>query len=103
MPLMDRATVEAYEAIHQHPANRLLYAFGTPIILGSLVVFPVTPWVSAGLFVAGWALQFVGHAIEGTPPQFTSRPVFLLVGPLVLARRLAGWTATARARAGARG
>ncbi|MBI3769887.1 MAG: DUF962 domain-containing protein [Deltaproteobacteria bacterium] len=98
MALIDRATVEAYEAIHQHPANRLLHALGTPVILGSLVTFPVAPWMSAALFVAGWGLQFIGHAIEGTPPQFTSRPIFLLVGPLLLVRRLTDWRATEGAR-----
>lgn len=37
-------------------------------------------WCGIGLFVAGWALQFLGHAIEGKPPEFFSDWRFLLVG-----------------------
>ena len=42
-----------------------------------------------GLFVVGWILQFVGHAIEGNQPAFFKNPVYLLVGPLWLIRRAA--------------
>ena len=34
----------------------------------------------ATLFVLGWVLQFVGHAVEGKPPEFFKDPRFLLVG-----------------------
>jgi uncharacterized membrane protein YGL010W len=38
-------------------------------------------WLPAlSLFLIGWILQFVGHAIEGKPPEFFSDPHFLLVG-----------------------
>jgi uncharacterized membrane protein YGL010W len=40
---------------------------------------------SAGaLFFGGWALQFVGHALEGKKPAFVDDLVGLLVGPLFL-------------------
>ena len=35
---------------------------------------------AAGLFITGWALQIIGHAIEGKPPEFLSDWRFLLVG-----------------------
>jgi uncharacterized membrane protein YGL010W len=35
-----------------------------------------------GLFVVGWAIQFVGHAWEGRKPAFVDDLVGLLVGPL---------------------
>ena len=35
---------------------------------------------AATLFVLGWVLQFVGHAVEGKPPEFFKDPRFLLVG-----------------------
>jgi len=41
------------------------------------------------LFIAGWILQFVGHAIEGNQPAFFRNPIYLLIGPLWLARRAA--------------
>ncbi|MDB4965252.1 MAG: rane protein [Myxococcales bacterium] len=37
-----------------------------------------------GLFVAGWAIQFVGHAFEGRKPAFVDDVVGLLVGPLFI-------------------
>ncbi len=39
------------------------------------------PWVSIGLFVAAWAVQFVGHHIEGAKPSFAEDVQFLLIGP----------------------
>ena len=36
--------------------------------------------VPVALFVVGWILQFVGHAIEGKPPEFFKDARFLLVG-----------------------
>jgi uncharacterized membrane protein YGL010W len=40
------------------------------------------------MFVVGWILQFVGHAIEGNQPAFFKNPIYLLVGPLWLLRRV---------------
>jgi uncharacterized membrane protein YGL010W len=37
-----------------------------------------------GLFVAGWIIQFVGHAFEGRKPAFVDDLVGLLVGPLFI-------------------
>jgi len=37
---------------------------------------------AAALFVAGWALQFLGHRFEGTKPAFFDDVRQLLVGPL---------------------
>ena len=43
-------------------------------------------WLTAslGLFVAGWIIQFVGHAFEGRKPAFVDDLVGLLVGPLFI-------------------
>jgi uncharacterized membrane protein YGL010W len=32
------------------------------------------------MFVVGWVLQFVGHAVEGKPPEFFQDWRFLFVG-----------------------
>ncbi len=37
-----------------------------------------------GLFVLGWAIQFLGHYYEGKKPAFVDDLVGLLVGPLFL-------------------
>jgi uncharacterized membrane protein YGL010W len=42
-----------------------------------------------GLFVVGWALQFIGHVFEGRKPAFVDDLVGLLVGPLFITAKLA--------------
>jgi len=37
---------------------------------------------AAGIFVAGWALQFLGHKYEGMKPAFFDDARQLLIGPL---------------------
>jgi uncharacterized membrane protein YGL010W len=43
-------------------------------------------WLASGvgLFVVGWAVQFLGHYYEGKKPAFVDDLVGLLVGPLFL-------------------
>jgi uncharacterized membrane protein YGL010W len=45
---------------------------------------PTAAWLGwgIGLFVVGWALQFVGHWFEGRKPAFVDDLKSLLVGPL---------------------
>jgi uncharacterized membrane protein YGL010W len=84
---MPTTFIEEYKAKHRHPLNRLTHSFGIPMIVLSLpVVFFSWRWALL-LFVVGWILQFVGHAIEGNQPAFFRNPLYLLVGPLWLARR----------------
>lgn len=46
--------------------------------------FATAAWLGwgAGLFVVGWAIQFVGHAFEGRKPAFVDDLKSLMVGPL---------------------
>ncbi len=75
------------------------YVFlSVPLALGMLVVggatlaagqaltwLPFPVWQTAGaLFVASWAVQLWGHAIEGKKPSFVQDLQFLLIGPLWL-------------------
>ena len=78
--------IAQYQLSHQNKLNQLTHTFGIPMIVVSIVlgilalVWPGL-WLWAGvLFVAGWALQFLGHAIEGKPPEFLSDWRFLFVG-----------------------
>jgi uncharacterized membrane protein YGL010W len=87
--------IEEYGHSHQHPVNRLCHTFGIPMIALSLPLFVVAliPFVTsslpipsgfwkipAALFIVGWILQFVGHAVEGEPPEFFKDWRFLFVG-----------------------
>jgi uncharacterized membrane protein YGL010W len=78
--------VAQYAQSHQHPVNRLCHTVGIPLIALSVLLFFVAVFVPglwtialAG-FVVGWVLQFVGHAVEGKPPEFFKDWRFLLVG-----------------------
>jgi len=77
-----------YKAKHQHPLNRLTHSIGIPMIVISLPLFFFNWRWALALFIVGWILQFVGHAIEGNQPAFFRNPVYLLVGPLWLVRRV---------------
>ena len=56
-----------YAARHRHPVNVALHAVGLPVtFLLPFVAGPIWGWGGAGIsFVVGYALQFLGHAIEG--------------------------------------
>jgi uncharacterized membrane protein YGL010W len=78
--------IAKYERSHQHPVNRVCHTYGIPTILISLAIFGLgfmfhrLWWLAFTLFVAGWLLQFVGHAFEGKPPEFFHDWRFLFVG-----------------------
>ena len=90
--------VAQYATSHQNPINRACHTFGIPMIVVSLLLVPVAwaglvGWlIPAGIFIAGWALQFIGHAFEGKPPEFLKDWRFLFVG-------LRWWLAKVRGRA----
>jgi uncharacterized membrane protein YGL010W len=78
--------VAQYSTSHQHPVNRACHTFGIPIIVISIVIglvalFVHRLWMYAlGLFLFGWALQFIGHAFERKWPEFFHDWRFLFVG-----------------------
>ena len=90
--------IAQYSLSHQNAINRLLHTFGIPMIVLSLVLGLVSFAVpqlfpfAIVLFVAGWVLQFIGHAFEGKPPEFFKDWRFLFVG-------LRWWFAKMRGRA----
>ena len=87
---MPTSFMEDYKAKHRHPLNRLTHSIGIPMIVVSLPLFFFNWRWALALFVVGWILQFVGHAIEGNQPAFFRNPVYLLVGPAWLVRRAFG-------------
>ena len=78
--------IQQYAESHQHPVNRLLHTLGIPMIVASLgvalasLVWPRAWMAAAVLFVVGWVFQFIGHALEGKPPEFFKDWRFLFVG-----------------------
>jgi uncharacterized membrane protein YGL010W len=60
---------------------------GATCALGSgIAALPLPLWAGAagGLFIGGWALQFLGHYFEGRKPAFLDDLRGLLDGPLFL-------------------
>ncbi|HEY6231673.1 MAG TPA: DUF962 domain-containing protein [Pyrinomonadaceae bacterium] len=86
---MSESFIENYKSKHRHPLNRLTHTAGIPMILISLPLFLFNWRWALFLFLFGWALQFIGHAIEGNQPAFFKNPMYLLVGPWWLIRRVA--------------
>ena len=90
--------IAQYGQSHRHPVNRLCHTIGIPMIVLSLGLFLAAPFVdrlwllALAMFVVGWIFQFVGHAVEGKPPEFFHDWRFLLVG-------LRWWIAKLRGRA----
>lgn len=56
-----------YRLRHQHPANMALHVVGLPLtFLAPIPLFVhVSSFWAVVAFLAGYALQFAGHAIEG--------------------------------------
>jgi uncharacterized membrane protein YGL010W len=90
--------IRRYGRSHQHPVNRLCHSVGIPLIVVSVLLFFLAPfvkglvWVALAVFVIGWIFQFVGHAVERTWPEFFHDWRFLFVG-------LRWWFAKLRGRA----
>ena len=90
--------IAQYGRSHQHPVNRLCHTLGIPLIALSIPLLIAGCFVRAllvpaiVLFVVGWIFQFVGHAVEGKPPEFFHDWRYLLVG-------LRWWVAKLRGRA----
>ena len=80
------AWISEYAESHQNPFNRLCHTLGIPLIALSIPLFAAAPFirgfwpVPAAMFVIGWAFQFLGHFVEGKPPEFFRDWRFLLVG-----------------------
>ena len=90
MAVMGRASwdewISEYAESHRHPVNRLCHTIGIPMIALSVAGVPlifVMPQLIPALvtlFVVGWIFQFIGHAVEGQPPEFLRDWRFLFVG-----------------------
>ena len=81
--------IDNYSASHQHPLNKLCHMIGVPMITISWPLFFFKWRWALVLFVAGWVLQVVGHAIEGNRPAFLRNPVYFFVAPWWLVQRVA--------------
>jgi uncharacterized membrane protein YGL010W len=78
-----------YDHEHSSGWNKLLHGVGIPLIFAGLVLFVLLRWEAGFIcFIGGWVLLFLGHRIEGNKPAFFQGPVYLLVGPVWVAKEL---------------
>jgi uncharacterized membrane protein YGL010W len=78
-----REYIAQYQKEHTKLGTKLTHMVGIPMIVASLPTALVSPPAAGGLFVGGWALQYIGHYVfEGNKPSFYSDPYYLLVGPV---------------------
>ena len=76
-----------YDHEHSSGWNKVLHGIGIPLIFAGIVVLLFMKWIWGGsLFVAGWMLLFLGHKVEGNHPAFFHGPIYLLVGPIWVAK-----------------
>jgi hypothetical protein len=81
--------VEDWMSRHRHPGSFALHMLGIPpTILGVLLIPIYIPQLSVPLFlfalvmfVGGYLIQFLGHALDGTEP-----------GEVMYLKRKLGWT-----------
>jgi hypothetical protein len=81
--------MERYDHEHSSGWNKLLHGVGIPMIFVGIILLILTKWIwGAAVFVGGWVFLFLGHRIEGNHPAFFQGPVYLLVGPIWVAKEL---------------
>ncbi len=73
---------EEYSEQHQTTLNRRLHVIGRVIRVAAIPALFYDWRVALGLFVFGYLIQFLGHAIEGTSPSFFRNPKHLVIGSL---------------------
>ena len=83
--------------------GELLLGLVTSAIIGAMTLAgaqlaagSTTTWLATGigLFVVGWAIQFVGHHYEGRKPAFVDDLTGLMIGPMFVFAEmmfLLGW------------
>ena len=77
-----REYISLYQKEHTTFGNKLTHMVGIPLIVASIPTAFVSPLTGGGMFIAGWALQYVGHQVfEKNTPAFYRDPYYLLVGP----------------------
>ena len=75
-PLTPAPVVVNWIERHRNPANLALHIVGIPPTVMALLLLPVSlaSWsasiflLSVGLFVGGYLIQFLGHALDGSEP-----------------------------------
>ena len=84
--------VAKYRPDHRHPVNHFLHVgVGWPMVAAAVLLLPVRPLWSLGLFLGGYALMFLGHfAFERNLPTILRHPTTPFVIAWAVIRGLGG-------------
>lgn len=78
-----------YHHEHRSPWNKLLHGVGIPLIFAGMILAILTWWrTGTALFASGWLMRVLGHRVEGNRPAFFQGAVYLLVGPIWVAKEI---------------
>jgi hypothetical protein len=78
-----------YDHEHSSVWNKVLHGVGIPMIFAGIILLILTKWIwGAVFFLGGWVFLFLGHRIEGNHPAFFQGPIYLLVGPIWVAKEI---------------
>ncbi len=81
--------MEQYDHQHESAWNKIFHGLGIPMIFAGIIFLMLMKWIlGAGFFMGGWVLLFLGHQIEGNHPAFFQGAVYLLVGPMWVAKEV---------------
>jgi len=83
-----------YDHEHESGWNKFLHGVGIPMIFAGLILLLFMKWVWAAGFFWADGVPVLGHRIEGNHPAFFQGPIYLLVGPIWVAKE--AWTFTDR-------
>jgi uncharacterized membrane protein YGL010W len=77
---------ELYLREHKDPRNKLCHRVGIPtLIVTGVAGLAMLDWrVFVGGQVVGWFFQLLGHRFEKNRPAFLSRPISIVMGPLMV-------------------
>lgn len=79
--------MDQYDHEHESAWNKLLHGIGIPLIFAGIILLILMKWIwGAGFFIGGWVLLLLGHKIEGNHPAFFQGAVYLMVGPIWVAK-----------------
>lgn len=87
-PLTPGKLVQDWMVRHRHPGSFVLHMIGIPPTILGVLMIPIYVYLlsvplfllALALFVGGYMVQFLGHALEGTDP-----------GEIILLKRKLGW------------
>jgi hypothetical protein len=91
-PKVPLGLVAQYQLEHRNPVNHFLHiGVGWPMVAAAVLIVPFRPLWSLGLFIAAYAIMFLGHFVfEGNSPTIFKEPTTPFVIAFDVIRKIGG-------------